>query len=308
MDAKNCSKCLSVLSVDMFTHEKNGYIRNTCNPCRLKQTIERRNAKSQMPKVIPATKSCIICEQVKKNIDFYKDSLSNDGLSKKCAECSRKTRHIKKDQPSITLIDLTCNKCLITKKSSEFIPTKKSLTGFFKVCKSCWKPREWNSEKQKAAEKKYVLNNPEKLREKWRKAASKPHRIIRDRLNHRISDALHSVKHYKSNKTHIYTGCSMDYLKKWFEYQFNDKIGWHNYGDWHIDHVLPCSKFDLTNIEDQKKCFSWKNLRPCLKEENMVKGDKIIKELVEQQSNLVLKFLEVNPLPTLSGDSVEGAE
>ena len=261
-----------------------------------------------MPKVIPATKTCIICEKIKDSTEFYKCSISNDGLTKKCAECSRKTRHIKKELCSIPSIDLKCNKCMITKPATEFISTKKSTSGFFKVCKTCWKPREWNSEKQKASEKKYTQNNPEKLREKWRNAASKPHRIIRDRLNHRIADALRSVKHYKSNKTKNYTGCSMEYLKKWFEYQFNDKIGWHNYGNWHIDHVLPCSKFDLTKHEDQIECFNWRNLRPCLKEENIVKGDKIIKELVEHQANLVLKFLEINPLPTLSGDSVEGAE
>ena len=49
---------------------------------------------------------------------------------------------------------------------------------------------------------------------------------------------------------------------------------WKNYGEWHIDHIKPCSKFNLTDEEEQKKCFNYKNLQPLWASENTSKGAK----------------------------------
>ena len=81
-----------------------------------------------------------------------------------------------------------------------------------------------------------------------------------------------------------------------------------NIGLWHIDHVTPCKSFDLIKEEEQKKCFNWQNLRPCLAIENLEKSSKIIQSLIDSHKQLVLKFLEINPLPTHPGNRVEGAE
>jgi len=39
-------------------------------------------------------------------------------------------------------------------------------------------------------------------------------------------------------------------------------MNWKNHGDWHIDHIYPCSKFYLNDPEEQKICFNYKNLAP----------------------------------------------
>lgn len=42
--------------------------------------------------------------------------------------------------------------------------------------------------------------------------------------------------------------------------------------NWHIDHIKPCSKFDLTDPEQVKRCFSADNLQWLTAEENIRKG------------------------------------
>ena len=40
-------------------------------------------------------------------------------------------------------------------------------------------------------------------------------------------------------------------------------MSWSNYGvhGWHIDHTIPCSKFNLKNLMS-KKCFNYQNFQP----------------------------------------------
>ena len=49
---------------------------------------------------------------------------------------------------------------------------------------------------------------------------------------------------------------------------------WDNYGEWHIDHIRPCSSFDLTIQEQQVQCFNYKNLQPLWAIDNISKGAK----------------------------------
>ena len=53
-------------------------------------------------------------------------------------------------------------------------------------------------------------------------------------------------------------------------------MAWANYGRvWHIDHIIPCAKFDLTNERQQRLCFHYLNLRPLRAKENLQKQDKL---------------------------------
>jgi hypothetical protein len=312
---KECVECKISLPISSFENNiKRGkaYVRNKCYQCRLKRTHQLRQEKCDAEKKVVQSKICLHCNVNKSIEEYYKYKLSPDGHSNICSECAKtakKTQLQNKNTQNTNVPNvLFCEKCKITKDVSFFKRNSKSKTGFYKMCNACWKPKTWNSEKQKASEKKYVLANPEKMKEKWKRASLRPNRIIRERLNKRISCALQSVNNRKINNTHEYVGCDMKYLKKWFEYHFSDNtLGWHNKGDWHIDHVMPCAVFDLTKPEEQLKCFHWSNLRPCLKLENMEKGDKIIPELIEKHNNLVKEFLKVNPLPNYPSNGDNGA-
>lgn len=81
---------------------------------------------------------------------------------------------------------------------------------------------------------------------------------------------------YKFSKTFGLIGCSPQKLKLHLEKQFVGKMSWKNYGrrGWHIDHIKPCSLFDLTNLNEQKVCFHYTNLQPLWAKDNLVKSDK----------------------------------
>ncbi|NBQ17559.1 hypothetical protein EBU24_04530 [bacterium] len=82
----------------------------------------------------------------------------------------------------------------------------------------------------------------------------------------------------KSKHTMELLGCSIEELKIYLEKQFVKGMCWNNYGKkgWHIDHILPCASFDLTDPEQQKICFHYTNLQPLWAKDNYKKRDKVI--------------------------------
>jgi len=81
----------------------------------------------------------------------------------------------------------------------------------------------------------------------------------------------------KENKTVELLGCSIEECKSYLESKFIEGMSWDNHGlyGWHIDHIIPCASFDLTDPAQQQKCFHYTNLQPLWAEENLKKGCKI---------------------------------
>ena len=94
------------------------------------------------------------------------------------------------------------------------------------------------------------------------------------KLRSQVSSQIRKYKGKKCNSTVKLLGCSIKNFKKHMELQFKNGMTWENYGKWHIDHIKPCSLFDLTKPEDQRKCFHYTNLQPLWAKDNIVKGNK----------------------------------
>jgi len=70
-----------------------------------------------------------------------------------------------------------------------------------------------------------------------------------------------AVKHgFKSAKTLELLGCSPEYLKEYFGAKFTEGMTWEIFlksGRIHVDHIRPCSSFDLTDPAQQRICFHY---------------------------------------------------
>jgi len=97
-------------------------------------------------------------------------------------------------------------------------------------------------------------------------------RRLRFRLRH-IIKALGNDK-YKWMSSVDLLGCDMEFFKIYIECKFTQGMSWDRLSEIHIDHIKPCKKFDLTKLEEQKKCFHYTNLQPLWEIDNLKKNAK----------------------------------
>ena len=148
--------------------------------------------------------------------------------------------------------------------------------------KKVW--RENNKEKVKEQRRVYMDSHKEeikKYKQEHREEINKQ-KIERRKndIGYRISCNIRSrLREYvkkNGNKTIDLIGCSINELKVYLEKSFKEGMCWDNYGisGWHIDHIKPCSSFNLILEEEQKKCFHYSNLQPLWAIENIRKSNK----------------------------------
>lgn len=89
---------------------------------------------------------------------------------------------------------------------------------------------------------------------------------LRGRMNHALNGNI------KVAKSLELLGCTGEELAKHLQSQFQGGMTLDNHGKWHIDHIKPCSAFDLSDPEQQKQCFHYTNLQPLWAEDNLRKG------------------------------------
>jgi hypothetical protein len=111
-------------------------------------------------------------------------------------------------------------------------------------------------------------------------------------LRARLYQAIKNIKGNKNISTMKLIGCLIEELKIHLEKQFDKKMNWQNMGikGWHIDHKIACCKFDLTNEEEQKKCFHYTNLQPLWHTDHRKKSIKDKKRSIRYKLGQKLKI------------------
>lgn len=310
---KECSKCHNQFTLDMFGKDKSsstGY-HSHCKLCSRDRTKLRRQKLAKEPKQTPDSKVCKHCEESKPCDEFSKNYLRADGLSHVCKACytvQRNAAKAKRQNTSITVneqMTKLCFECRLLKNASLFSINLKTQDKLSHVCKDCAPKNTWTPEKQRISEKKYREANPAKMKEKYRRQGEKVHRRIRDRLNHRIAEALLTKNVTKRNKTVEYLGCSIQFFKQWVEFQFTEDMSWENMGKWHLDHVKPCAAFNFERAGDIQACFNWKNYQPLWGRCNILKGSRVDQSLIEAHAEKALEFEAYFSAQTKEGELLE---
>jgi len=132
-----------------------------------------------------------------------------------------------------------------------------------------------NKEKMLEQTRNYRINNRVKYNKWCREYYKDPSKRIARSMYNRVRIAILNQLVEKTQKTANLCGCTWNELVIHLEKQFKAGMNWDNYGrgynKWSIDHIIPCDKFNLTNIEEQRKCFNYTNLQPLWTIENSSK-------------------------------------
>jgi hypothetical protein len=189
-----------------------------------------------------------------------------------------KDRH--KDRSAIDPVGKTCSKCKVYKPYAKFKKQSQVVDGHASACKDCSNKidRSWyqnNKERAKKNSSLYYQKNKDKRRAKNKaKEEANPNFKLKRLLRHRLRQAI--KKNRKVGSAVKDLGCTIEELKVYLESKFQDGMTWDNHGPdgWHIDHIEPLSRFDLTDYEQLKKACHYTNLQPLWAEDNIRKGNR----------------------------------
>jgi hypothetical protein len=286
---KECSRCHNVLPIDNFWKPKKGNYKSNCGKCAaivkmewLKKTrIKKGITISIRPKpIIDGKKECTYCHQM---LPIEKYGTDQRLITKYIARCRKCQYHVQK-----TGWNFKNRERLTQKRKMEWANLSKEKREKKKIYIKHWRyttegGRKFNQRCLKATLERYhkIKNDPVSnaiFQERQRRYETdqrnnNPHFKIKKNLSRRIRSALTKFKMRKNISTLQLTGVKniqflMDYLAK----QFKPGMTWDNYGKWHIDHIKACTKFDLTDPEEQRACFNYTNLQPLWAVDNIKKG------------------------------------
>ena len=115
---------------------------------------------------------------------------------------------------------------------------------------------------------------PEERLERGREIARERYRA--DPLRGRMSVAVRRVmRDRKLGKSwEALVGYTTEDLREHIEKQFLPRMGWDNFSEWHVDHIIPLREFDCSIEEDFRAAWALSNLRPLWGSDNVKKGGK----------------------------------
>tara|TARA_B110000483_G_scaffold118846_1_gene143607 strand:+ start:364 stop:1188 length:825 start_codon:yes stop_codon:yes gene_type:complete len=237
--------------------------------CEKKNEHER----NKYERVKHSDRICVICKE-KIPTCYIKRA------DKVCKDC-----HFKRTHPDGMK---TCNVCSETKHMSLFVNHRNTCLSC-KVQKDSDRYQRFKNEegtrvctvcKEEKECKKFSPGKPYCmvcLNEQERKDRnSNPVLKVKKNVRNRIYAVLSGEE--KCQKSVEYLGCNTAEYLKWLTYSNPEYFLYGNV--WHIDHVVPLARFDLSKPEQQMVAFNWRNTAPLRREENMSKKAKIDKKQI----------------------------
>jgi hypothetical protein len=273
---KICTKCKIEKTFDEFGKDKKAKdgLRSNCKSCIKEYHQEYRQANKE-----------ILKEYRKANKEKYKEyhkeycQANKERIKEYHKEYGKANKEILKEYRQ-------ANK---EKKKEYYQENKERIKEISK------KYREANKEYRKERAKEYHQANKERINEKnkkWRQAnKERANEYQRERkktnplfkmkcnLRKRTWEAFKNKGYSKTSKTQEMLGVDWEVAKAHIERQFTKGMNWNNYGEWHIDHIIPLAS--ANNKEELMKLCHYSNLQPLWAEDNLSKSDKIIEQQIK---------------------------
>ena len=132
--------------------------------------------------------------------------------------------------------------------------------------------REFNRDAIKETRRRWGQDNQDYRKNRY---TSDLNFRLKCNLRSRINTAIKNNQ--KTGSAISDLGCSIEFLKKHLENQWQEGMTWENYGlyGWHIDHIQPLDYFDLSNKEEFLKACHYTNLQPLWAGDNLSKSNKV---------------------------------
>jgi hypothetical protein len=306
---KECIICGIEKFRNEFISAGSGNLRGPCKECYNQVDKERRIAERlRVEKLLETSPKssdiqiCLLCEEEKEHSEY---EIVYDVMRRHCKTCYA---NMPSPQPFS-----------ITKEKGNENSRKNYLT----------KTEEQKEDKRVKAQKYYIANkdaiNAQHAKYRRENVEKERERHAKFFKENQVAIQTQRVEYYDANPMkklmlalrsrlyHIYntgkecyelTDCDLDFLKKWFAFHFELDaalgMNFSNHGKlWHIDHVIPCCKFNAADDSHKKQCFHWSNLRPLLAHDNLSKSGKLDATYISIQNTRLEIFCEQEDIPIL---------
>lgn len=269
---KTCSKCDGIKEVESFIQNK-----NVCKECRNEYTRTRyNNVEIDINKMM----ECNSCHIEMPSSEIVK----NRTVCKKCNNEKRRNKYATDDELRKKLIETATN--FKQKRLSE---------------RNAVKQEELENLEQKIGKENTICKYCKEVKPKTRfrfnrlKCADCEREEPLEKFKRSVRCRIYTALNKKKNKHTIeYLGCNSEEYLKWLEYNSSNYTLNNRGKDWHIDHVIPLSKFNLDNENEQKLAFNWRNTTALSPKENLEKNNKIIPSQIENHLNKLTIYHKEN--------------
>ena len=258
-----CSRCGETKNTDKFLKNRN--ICKSCDNLKRKQKYHALEINDEIEQ------DCSICNNKKSLSSFIK----NKNFCKECNNNKRRTKYETDEDHRKELIkqasDFKHKKVVEKAKLKEI--QQEEIGQENKICKYC-----------------QVIQPNTRFRHNRLKCKDCERDEPVEKFNRSVRSRIHMALIRKTKHTIKYLGCNTDEYITWItNNDFNYTIENHG-NEWHIDHVIPLSKFNLEDEQQQSLAFNWRNTMPLSVKENLSKNNKILIPQIEQHMNKLIEY------------------
>lgn len=205
-------------------------------------------------------KNCTRCGKAKPLDDFYRHGQTRDGRNSWCKACSNE------DAAGRAKANPERDRVYKRKSAAKH-------RGKYDARREAW--RRKNRDRVNAKRRERWASHPGG-REAQKANRARKQLTPQQRLNVAIRAGIYAaIKAHKAGRRwESLVGYTLADLTRWIEQQFRPGMTWDNYGEWHVDHMVPIAAFKFTTPECPgfRACWSLTNLQPLWGPDNQSKG------------------------------------